>query len=173
MKPIIRLDLFNPAITTVTATGPVTPSAGVDVSGVIGEWRVCCQITSQTAGKTFQVHLEGSSDGFATDIETHLIAGGSGAVSPAADEVFSIRKHQLDSTLVIGYVNGSLRCNVKEAAGRKLATHALLGRMGQRPIKEHPWTPSPSSRSPNRSPSPMRSASTSSSGAPRPRTTRP
>lgn len=94
MKPIIRLDLFNPAITTVTATGPVTPTAGVDVSGVIGDWRVVCQVISQTAGKKFQVNLEGSADGFSTRT-VHLIAGGAGSIGPTADQIHSVRRHEL------------------------------------------------------------------------------
>jgi hypothetical protein len=110
MKPIIRIDLFNPAITTVTATGPVTPSAGVDVSGVIGDWRICCVVSQQSAGKKFQIELEGSDDSFVTR-KTHLIAGGAGSIGAAADCMYSIRKHQLDSW-VIGILNGRLRTNV-------------------------------------------------------------
>src|ERR1035441_6382838 len=99
MKPIIRLDLFNPAITTVTATGPVTPTAGVDVSAVIGDWRVVCQVISQTAGKKYQVNLEGSADGFATRT-VHLIAGGMGSIGPTADKVYSVRRHELDAWII-------------------------------------------------------------------------
>ena len=112
MKPIIRLDLFNPAITTVTATGPVTPTAGVDVSAVIGDWRVVCQVISQTAGKKYQVNLEGSADGFATRT-VHLIAGGAGSIGPTADKVYSVRRYELDAW-IIGSVDGKLRCNVTE-----------------------------------------------------------
>lgn len=111
MKPILRIDLFDPAITTVTATGPVTPSAGLDVSAVIGAWRICCQILGQTAGKKFQVVLEGSFDNFAT-CKTHLIAGGTGAISASADCLFSVKKHELESFCIIGFVDGKLRCNV-------------------------------------------------------------
>ena len=112
MKPIIRLDLFDPAITTVTATGPVTPTAGVDVSAVIGDWRVVCQVISQTAGKKYQVNLEGSADGFATRT-VHLIAGGMGSIGPTADKVYSVRRHELDAW-IIGFVNGKLRCQVAQ-----------------------------------------------------------
>jgi hypothetical protein len=112
MKPIIRLDLFNPAITTVTATGPVTPTAGVDVSAVIGDWRVVCQVISQTAGKKYQVNLEGSAAGVATRT-VHLIAGGAGSIGPTADKVYSVRRHELDAW-IIGFVFGKLRCNLAE-----------------------------------------------------------
>jgi hypothetical protein len=121
MKPIVRLDLFNPVIATVTATGPVTPSAGLDVSGVIGDWRICCLVISQTAGKHFQINLEGSCDGFVNDRKTQLIASGAGSISAQADQCYSVRKHEME-TWIIGIVNGQLRANVvKLDAGSTLA----------------------------------------------------
>jgi hypothetical protein len=112
MKPIVRLDLFSPVIATVTATGAVAPTAGLDVSGVSGDWTVFCEVVSQTTGKNFQINLEGSVDGFATRT-VHLIAGGAGSIGPTADKVYSVRRYELDAW-IIGSVDGKLRCNVTE-----------------------------------------------------------
>ena len=55
MKPIQRLDLFTGPIVTVTGVGPVTPTEGLDVSGVNGDWTVFCEVVSQSPAKRFQI----------------------------------------------------------------------------------------------------------------------
>src|ERR1017187_5431488 len=112
MKPIQRLDLFTGPIVTVTGVGPVTPTEGLDVSGVNGDWTVFCEVVSHSPAKRFQITWEGSADGFSTRT-VHLIAGGAGSIGPTADKVYSVRRHELDAW-IIGFVFGKLRCNLAE-----------------------------------------------------------
>lgn len=123
---IKRLDLFSPAIQSVSSVGPVTPTEGLDVSAVVGDWTLRCQVLAMTANKTFRIAVEGSFDAFVT-VKTHMIACGGGSIDKAADKTYAARRYQLDSFGVIGYLDGRLRVNVIELqAGATLQLRVWL-----------------------------------------------
>src|ERR1039458_6654378 len=97
-------------VQTVTATGAVTPTAGLDVSGVTKDFTLFLQVQSDTAGKNFQIQLEESVNGFTASVPD-LVVGGEGAVSSAADKIWSVRKYQIPGS-AIGTTGAVLRANV-------------------------------------------------------------
>lgn len=102
------------AITTgvqsVTATGAVTPTGGLDVSAITGDWTLKIQIQSQTAAKNCKVILEESVNAF-TAATTDLVFDVKGAIGSAYDRIISVRKYQLPSS-IIGTTSAVVRANV-------------------------------------------------------------
>src|ERR1700677_2528559 len=90
---------------TVTATGPVTPTAGLSVSGVTGDFTVCVEVISLTAGKTARLPLESSTNAFTGVIADKVFQaigqegqGGTSYVSNSYNPTtlkFSVRKYEM------------------------------------------------------------------------------
>lgn len=78
---------------TVTATGAVTPTAGLDISGITQDFTLWIQVQSLTAGKKATITLEDSVNGFTASVpvwsETFT-----GAVASANDVKVSKRKYE-------------------------------------------------------------------------------
>jgi hypothetical protein len=112
-------------VQTVTATGAVTPTAGLDVSGITGDWTLFIQVQSNTAAKKAKVVLEESVNAFTAS--THdLVFDVSGAVGSTYDKVISRRKYELPSS-IIGTTSAVIRANVQSiTAGDSLAVRAWI-----------------------------------------------
>ena len=100
-------------VQTVTATGAVTPTAGLDVSGVTKDFTLFLEVQSDTAAKNFQIQLEESTNAFTGTPVADLVVGGEGAITSAADKTWSLRKYQIPGT-AIGTTGAVLRANVTE-----------------------------------------------------------
>ena len=100
-------------VQTVTGTGAVTPTAGLDVSGVTKDFTLFLQVQSDTAAKNFQIQIEESTNAFTGTPVADLVVGGEGAVSSAADKIWSLRKYQIPGS-AIGTTGAVLRANVTE-----------------------------------------------------------
>ena len=100
-------------VQSVTATGALTPTAGLDISGVSGDFTLCMEVTSLVAAKTCQVQLEVSTNGFTatTPLWTEQFIG---SLTSATDMRVSKRKYQLpySGANVFGAVNAVLRANL-------------------------------------------------------------
>ena len=113
-------------VQTVTSTGAVTPTAGVDISGMTGDATVCIEVISLTAGKTARVQLEDSVNGFTASLPLDVFnfvgqegQGGTsytaGAYNPTTEKL-SVRKYQLPNNR-FGVTSALLRLNVTAIDG--------------------------------------------------------
>jgi hypothetical protein len=126
---------LSTGIQSITATGAVTPVAGVSVSGMTAA-TVCVEIISMTAGSTARIQLEDSVNAFTAvaaltvfDITGQMGQGGTtfaqGVYNPATDKR-SIRSYQLPSSQ-IGVTNGVIRLNVTAiSASSELVLNAWI-----------------------------------------------
>ena len=117
------------AITTgvqsMTATGAVTPTAGLDVSGITNDWTLFVQVQSNTLAKKAKVVLEESNTAFTT-ATTDLVFDVSGTIGSAYDKIFSKRKYELPSSL-IGTTTAVVRANVQSiTSGDTLTVRAWI-----------------------------------------------
>jgi len=122
---------------TVTATGAVTPTAGLSISGVTGDFTVCVEIISLTAGKTARIQLESSTNSFTgvtADAVFQVIGqegqGGTtytaGAYNPTTEK-FSVRKYQMQNPQNYGLAGGVARLNLIDLdSGSSLTLHGWL-----------------------------------------------
>lgn len=95
---------------TITTTGAVTPTAGLDISGISGDFTIKIAMRSLTAAKTCRIQLEDSVNAFTAVVavwSTNFI----GSLTSATDEVLSIRKYQLPNNR-FGTSSAVLRVNV-------------------------------------------------------------
>jgi hypothetical protein len=104
-----------PQITT-TIQPPVTNAgvfqgAGVDVSGIIGNWTLRIKVTKLTAGKNVRFQFTDSTDNFSADKGTGPTFCFTGEIQPVADVVRSIRQHDAP-TLRVGVASAKLRLEV-------------------------------------------------------------
>jgi hypothetical protein len=112
-------------VQTVTATGPVTPTTGLSVSGVSGDATLVVDVVSLTAGKTARIQVEDSTNAF-TAATALAVVNVTGQVDPRYDERFTLRKYQIPNSL-LGQASAALRCNVTALdAGATLQLHAWL-----------------------------------------------
>lgn len=95
---------------TVTATGAVTPTAGLDISGISGDFTVWIQVQALTAAKKAVIALEDSVNAFTASIVKALI-NPVGAAAAAYDQKYSFRKYQIPS-LRAGTTSAVARINV-------------------------------------------------------------
>lgn len=95
---------------TVTATGAVTPTAGLDISGITGDFTVQIMVKSLTAAKKILIQLEDSVNAFTAAIGKALI-NPVGAVGAAYDQKYTFRKYQIPS-LRAGTASAVARLNV-------------------------------------------------------------
>ena len=108
----ITIGAITTGVQTVTATGAVTPTAGLDVSGVTGDFTIKVQVQSQTRAKNFQIQIEESTNAF-TAVLADMVVGAQGTISKDFDKCWSIRKYQIPGTS-IGTTGAVLRANVTE-----------------------------------------------------------
>lgn len=106
---------------SVSATGAVTPTAGVDVSGITGDFMINIDVQSLTAGKTARIQIEDTTNAFTAstalfvDNLTGLIGqGGTSWVAGTYNPVTfkrTIRKQDLPNSN-FGVSGGKCRVNV-------------------------------------------------------------
>jgi len=123
-------------IQTVTATGAVTPTAGVDISGMTGDVTLCIEVISLTAGKTARVQIEDSVNAFTASLPVAVFnfvgqegQGGTsytaGAYNPTTEKV-SVRKYQLPNNR-FGTASALARVNVTALdSSSSLSLHAWI-----------------------------------------------
>jgi hypothetical protein len=99
-------------VQSFTATGALTPTAGLDISGITGDYTVHVQLESLTAGKKCLIQLEDSVNAFTASvpIETWNPIG---SVAKSSDQKRSWRKYQIPS-LRAGTASAVLRVNVTQ-----------------------------------------------------------
>ena len=121
----MTIGAISTGVQTVTATGAVTPTAGLDVSGVTGDWTLYVQVQSNTAAKAFQVQLEESANAWTASV-ADMVVGAKGGIGSAYDKVWSKRKYELPGS-VIGTSGAVLRANVTQIdSGDSLAVRAWI-----------------------------------------------
>jgi ABC-type transport system involved in cytochrome bd biosynthesis fused ATPase/permease subunit len=121
----ITIGAVTTGMQTVTATGAVTPTAGLSVAAVTGDFTLYLQVQAQTSGNTFQIQLEESTNAFTATV-ADLVVGGEGLIASAYDKIWSIRKYELPGTS-IGTTGAVIRANVTElAANSTLALRAWI-----------------------------------------------
>ena len=113
---------LSTGLQTITATGAVTPTAGVDVSGMTGDAMFYVEVVSMTSGKTARIQLED------TDQRIHYLRGALRVRCRRSDRTGrrgvchqhpepdnrrkqSVRKYQLPNSN-IGITSGKVRLNV-------------------------------------------------------------
>jgi hypothetical protein len=97
-------------VQTVTATGAVTPTAGVDVSGVTGDYTIVVEVVSMTAAKTARIQIEDTVNAFTASAALAVIDI-TGTLSGQYSQRFSFRKYQLPNSN-FGVASGKARVNV-------------------------------------------------------------
>jgi len=110
---------------TVTAAGAVAATAGLDVSGVTGDFTLCVEVVSLTAAKTARIQLEDTVNGF-TAAPALAVFDVTGQQAGQYSNRFSLRKYQLPNNQ-FGVANAKVRANVSQIdAGGSLILHAWL-----------------------------------------------
>ena len=110
----LNFGAITTAVQTVTATGPVAPTAGLSVAtapAITSDFTVFCEVQSLTDGAHARIVIEESANAFTT-ASPLLVYDVEGAVSSAADMVQSVRKYQVPST-VLGTSGAVIRANVE------------------------------------------------------------
>ena len=112
---------LSTGLQTITATGAVTPVAGIDVSGMTGDAMFCVEVVSMTSGKTARIQLEDTTNAFTASAALCVfdVVGqiGQGGVAFATNTLNvttvkqSVRKYQLPNSN-IGITSGKVRLNV-------------------------------------------------------------
>ena len=114
----LNFGAITTGVQTVTATGPVVPTAGLSVAtapATTSDFTVFCQVQSLTDGAKARIVIEESANAFTT-ASPLLVYDVEGAISSAADLVQSVRKYQVPST-VIGTSGAVIRANVESLTG--------------------------------------------------------
>lgn len=117
----MSITALTTGLQTVTATGAITPTAGVDISGMTGDATICIEVVSLTAAKTARIQIEDSVTGFTASIPVGVVdvigqigQGGvtytAGAYNPTTAK-YTIRKYQLANNR-FGTASAVLRLNV-------------------------------------------------------------
>jgi hypothetical protein len=112
-------------VQTVTATGAVTATAGLDISGVSGDATVVVEVVSLTAAKTARIQLEDSVNAFTASIPVAVV-NVIGQISGEYSQRFTFRKYQLPNNR-FGTGSALLRVNVTAIdSAATLKLHAWL-----------------------------------------------
>ena len=114
----LNFGAITTGVQTVTATGPVVPTAGLSVAtapATTSDFTVFCEVQSLTDGAHARIVIEESANAFAA-ASPLLAYDVGGAISSAADLVQSVRKYQVPST-VIGTGGAVIRANVESLTG--------------------------------------------------------
>jgi len=113
------------SVQTVTSSGAVAATAGVDVSAVTGDYSVVVEVVSLTASKTARIQLEDTTNGWTTATALDVI-NVTGTIDSRYDERFTKRKYQLPNSQA-GVTNGKFRVNVTAIdSAASLQLHAWL-----------------------------------------------
>ena len=113
------------SVQTVTSSGAVAATAGVDVSAVTGDYSVVVEVVSLTASKTARIQLEDTTNGWTTATALDVI-NVTGTIDSRCDERFTKRKYQLPNSQA-GVTNGKFRVNVTAIdSAASLQLHAWL-----------------------------------------------
>jgi hypothetical protein len=110
-----HLDITS-GIASFSATGPIDPSGGVDVSGIDGygyDFTLKLQLVGLTVGKKARVQIEGSTDDFVT-VHAIWIEEFAGISGKTADIVRTKRRYELptEARNLIGIAGAKLRANI-------------------------------------------------------------
>ena len=103
----------------VTATGAVTPTGGLDISGVTGDCTVHVRVqglSSASGTPKCAITLEDSVNAFTASVPVCELPAIQGTVSTNAELMFIFRKYQL-STCRFGTASAVLRANVVSLGG--------------------------------------------------------
>jgi len=112
---------------TVTATGAVTATAGIDISAITGDATIVVDVQSLTAGKSARIQVEDSVNAFtaAAALAVFDVVGKIDS-TVAASIRFSKRKYELPNSQ-FGVSSGLLRVNVTALdASSTLKLHCWL-----------------------------------------------
>lgn len=112
-------------VQTVSATGAVTPSTGLDISGVTGDFTLALEVISMTSGKTARIQFEDTTNAFAASNPIWVV-NVTGKLSGEYSDKYTIRKYQLPNN-VFGTTSAKIRVNVTAIDGSSsLQLHAWL-----------------------------------------------
>lgn len=112
---------------TVTATGAVTPTAGLDVSAITGDFTIVVDVQSLTSGKTARIQVEDSANAFtaAAALAVFDVTGKIDSTN-ASSVRYSRRKYELPNNQ-FGATGGVVRINVTALdSGSTLALHSWV-----------------------------------------------
>jgi hypothetical protein len=110
---VMTIGAITTGVQSVTATGAVTPTAGLDVSAITGDYTLFVQVQSQTAAKGFQLQLEETVNAFTASI-ADMVVSAKGGIAAGYDRVWSKRKYEQPQSGAIGTASGKLRVNVTQ-----------------------------------------------------------
>jgi len=114
----MSLSAITTGAQTVTATGAVTPTAGLDISGVTGDCTVHLRVQGLSAASgtpKASIQLEDSVNAFTASIPV-AVQEVQGTVDTKAEMHFSWRKYQLPNAR-FGTASAVLRTNVTVLGG--------------------------------------------------------
>ena len=103
---------------TVTATGAVTPTAGLDISGISGDYTVHVRVQALSASSgtpTGQIRIEDSVNAFTASVPVAVLDV-KGTIDTKTEQHFSWRKYQLPD-LRAGTASAVARINVSTLGG--------------------------------------------------------
>lgn len=134
------LSEITTGVQSFSATGALTPSAGLDISAVTGDFTLCVEMILLTAAKNCRMQLEATVDAFTTTVALEVLEflgqvgpGGTsafvqGTLTPSTEK-FSIRKYQMPKSAAqyFGVTSAKLRLNVTGIdASTEGAVHAWM-----------------------------------------------
>jgi hypothetical protein len=109
--PFMNIGAITTGLQTgLTATGAITPTAGLDISGITGDFTIFIQIANGQAAKKRKIQLEDSVNGF-TASQVVAVFDTQGAVSSGADRVISFKRQDIPSCRC-GTASAVLRANL-------------------------------------------------------------
>jgi len=114
-------------IQTVTAAGAVTPTTGLDISGLSGDFTLAIEVSGLTSGATARIQLEDTTNAF-TNSNPLCVWDISGQVVDGSKSIKNTyRKYQVPNNLV-GTASAKLRANVTVLSGTSpsLSLHAWI-----------------------------------------------
>jgi hypothetical protein len=103
---------------TVTATGAVTPTTGLDISGITGDYTLHVRVQKMTVASgtpSAKISIEDSVNGFTASVPCAVIDV-RGPIDQIAEQHFSFRKYQLPN-LRAGTASAVARANVVSLTG--------------------------------------------------------
>lgn len=98
-------------VQTVTDTGAITPTTGLDISGISADMTIKVRVSALTAAKKARIVLEDSVNGFTAAVpvaEINIV----GPIVSGANRTFSFKSNQDIPGLRKNVSNGVLRLNV-------------------------------------------------------------
>lgn len=110
---------------TVTATGAVTSTSGLDISGFTTDWTLVVRVAALTAAKNCVIAIEDSVNGFTAAV-TKAVWNITGGPPTGADRIKEWRKYRLPS-LRCGTTSAVARVNILQIdSATTLQIHAFM-----------------------------------------------